>query len=49
MRTEAREETTAIPDATRDTFADDLIMVNGDHYTRAYVDDLRRFRISCAR
>lgn len=37
-----QDEITAICEATPQSFADDVIIVNGDHYTMAYRDNLRR-------
>lgn len=46
-KTCTQEEIGAIFEATPPSFADDLIVVNGDHYTQAYRDNLRRiFHIS---
>jgi hypothetical protein len=46
-KTHTQEEIAAIFKATPPSFADDLIVVNGDHYTQAYRDNLRRiFHIS---
>jgi hypothetical protein len=41
-RRKTQDEIAAIFEATPSTFADDLIVVNGDDYTQAYRDNLRR-------
>jgi len=41
-RSEVQDEINAIFAATSQSFADDKIVINGDHYTRAYRDNLRR-------